>query len=84
MGIQNWWNNRQRKANVLGEKPVSSSLCTGQESNRGIHGEKPAPNCLIRGTARRLKLICIIECTIIAAQCVPPLERPGGKYCIGR
>jgi hypothetical protein len=49
---------------------------TDQGSNHGIRGEKPVPDFLSRGMARRLKLICIIECTIITAQCVPPSERP--------
>jgi hypothetical protein len=49
---------------------------TDQGSSHGIRGKKPAPKLLSRGMARRLKLICIIECTIITAQCVPSSERP--------
>jgi hypothetical protein len=56
---------------VLGKNPS----WTEQGSNHGIRGENQASNFLSRGMARRLKLICITECTIITAQCLPPLER---------
>lgn len=57
---------------MLGEKPS----WTDHGSNHGICGVNPTPNFLNRGTARRLKLIYITECTIITARCLPTLERP--------
>jgi len=55
MGIEQWWNDTDN------EKPkCSEKTPCGRTKNHGIRGEKPAPNFLSRGMARRLKLICII------------------------
>lgn len=71
MGIEQWWKATDNEKPMFGDPRELTKDPTIVFAVRSR-----APNFLSRGMARRLKLIRIIECTIITAQCVPASERP--------